>query len=579
MLITYISTTLKKQLPGLATLILGFFFFGHLVFSGAYVWRSDYNLQLVGFIFILFMVIVWLAWRGLMRHDRFPATGMEWAFGLCLLVMGISWGLSSDPRQGLERCLMLLGYVLLFYLLANLLRCGLNGQAWLAALLTVSGLVLAEAVLETYLWYLDWWNTSGFFNLPPSQYRFHGFLLANPTMAMGILLVGPAVMVFLKGKRRVYRLSGGIWLVFFVLALPFSSARSAWLGLAVMGGLFALAWAWNTKAWLAVKYWSMLKKTGLMLALVAGFSFAAWLGVKFLNIFASQASHGFNPFGDSGRFTFWQTFFLVWQRYPWFGTGPGRLTIEFLRMDPSVPFSYWPLHAHNIFLQAVGEFGLAGLAALLFLLASAGICLWRAWSQADSGHKLWIMAITLSFAGFLVPAQFEEFSSFTLIPVTAVSLLCWAICCSPSEAKTYPRIPAAWLGLPAMALLCGFGFWLWAYQPMAALPTLDSAAHLHQAAEMVSASAERDPAFHYYHTEAGLLWAWTWKNEHDPAALARARTELQAALALESSPSWTWANLAVLDEAAGDGAAALGHMQKAIVLSNSTIPSRHRWTG
>lgn len=71
----------------------------------------------------------------------------------------------------------------------------------------------------------------------------------------------------------------------------------------------------------------------------------------------------------TGRTDIWRTTIEAWQRNPIFGYGPKLWDLEF-RLQNGAALAAW--HAHNQFLQALGESGLVGLGALL--LYTGALC-------------------------------------------------------------------------------------------------------------------------------------------------------------------------------------------------------------
>lgn len=64
----------------------------------------------------------------------------------------------------------------------------------------------------------------------------------------------------------------------------------------------------------------------------------------------------------TGRTDIWQVTIDTWRNNPWFGYGPKLWDVEF-RITHGAVLAAW--HAHNQYLQALGEAGIVGLAAVL----------------------------------------------------------------------------------------------------------------------------------------------------------------------------------------------------------------------
>jgi tetratricopeptide (TPR) repeat protein len=206
------------------------------------------------------------------------------------------------------------------------------------------------------------------------------------------------------------------------------------------------------------------------------------------------------------------------------------------------------------------------------LLGTLAVWGWRRFRAAAAADRPTVAAAMAGLAALLAQLLFDDLTGWMAVMVPAVFLLAWVAAAQPGPAAVYPRISLGWVAHPALILLACSGVALWAYQPFHNWLPAVQAGNWREAAEFASQSAERDPAFHFYHTEAGLLWAWEWQYRRDPAALAESRRHFNAALQLEPSPSWTWANLAMMDAAAGELPAAIEHMQRAIQLNPGFAP-------
>jgi hypothetical protein len=293
----------------------------------------------------------------------------------------------------------------------------------------------------------------------------------------------------------------------------------------------------------------------------------AALGIAFVIIFASHPGHGGDPFGSSGRNVFWARAVEMWQSSPWLGIGPGRFSFEYLRYEQSVPPGFWPVHAHSVFFQALAEFGLAGLLTWLFFLVALARWGWQKYQQTAPAARPWTAAMLAGLSGLLIQLCFDDLTTWMAVMVPAIFLLAWIETGTERPTPTFSRVSLGWLALPSFVLIGAVGWGIWAYQPFSHWLEPVMRGDWRQAAELSSESAQRDPNFHFYQTESGLLWAWEWKYLNDPTGLENARRHLNASLRLEPALSWNWANLAVLDAAAGELPLAIERMERAAKLS------------
>jgi O-antigen ligase/tetratricopeptide (TPR) repeat protein len=543
----------------------------YLTLLGGYTWRGSFNLQLDGLVLGVLGLTGFLVWRGLLRHSHLPRTGLEVIFGFGLLGLALSLIFSPAPGEGFWQACSLIGYVLLFYILLEGFSAGLDPKAAFDAILWVSGFAIALAVAETYQWYSSWWAASaGMAVLPPYQYRFIGILFSSiPLVGMANLLAPLALFGFLKDSRRLPRLLKGVWLIFYALALPFSSSRAGWLGALVWVGILVGFWAADPqrRASLNLRLFSRRRWIVLGVAGCLGLLLLVLGGRWFLVTFASSPSHGINPLGDSGRSVFWENSLAIWRTSPLVGTGPGRFGFAYLAVAPDTLPAFWPLHAHNTYLQPLVSFGLLGFGAFLAVLASGFTITWKKYRRLAVDEKFFGKVILAGLASLLVQMFFEDYTGWISVVAMAIILVAVLWTSGENPLRRWQKVSINWLAIPGLAMLALAGWSLWAYQPAASAASGSATANWAQAARLFSQSADREVTFPLYAGEAGIAWANAWQSDHDPAELAQARLSFQNALKIEGIYSPWWADLAVLDWYGGDRQSAVADMQKASQLS------------
>lgn len=100
------------------------------------------------------------------------------------------------------------------------------------------------------------------------------------------------------------------------------------------------------------------------------------------------------------RVAHWAAAIRMWESAPWLGVGAGNFPIVY----PSVHLPRWddPLgHAHNIYLNVLGETGLIGFTAFLLLWLVAVARLWRQKRIADREQARWSAALVVGVLGVL----------------------------------------------------------------------------------------------------------------------------------------------------------------------------------
>jgi putative inorganic carbon (HCO3(-)) transporter len=217
-------------------------------------------------------------------------------------------------------------------------------------------------------------------------------------------------------RRKPWRWSAILWALFYtgstvIIAggLLASWSRGAWLG-AVAGVLVVLVLRSRTAAVLS----GLVALVCLVAILLGAFSpqvIPAPIAARVQDI---PAYFGLTdvlsePLTDENfsvveRVAHWVAAQRMWERSPWLGVGPGNYAVIY----PVVHLPKWDDalgHAHNVYLNVLGETGLAGLAAYLLLMLTAFVWTWRHLRQASAhptpGNR-WFAALAVGVLGVLV---------------------------------------------------------------------------------------------------------------------------------------------------------------------------------
>lgn len=223
--------------------------------------------------------------------------------------------------------------------------------------------------------------------------RAYGFL-PHPNILGGYLAI--ALVIFLGIRCQVSgvrdEVSGmRLWnrfawpgVLFVVLGLVLSFSRSAWL--AFLGGsLMLLIYSYFRKNPVFLKSFFILHSTFFILV------FAFWPLTQ-TRIFGEGRLERFSIEQRSGKM--WEAV-EIFRRHPWLGVGPGNYTLAVYReLDNTRPgTAYQP--AHNVFLLAIAELGVVGIAALGFLVAF--VAQWRNFFKKPEAIAIMVALLTLMF--------------------------------------------------------------------------------------------------------------------------------------------------------------------------------------
>jgi putative inorganic carbon (HCO3(-)) transporter len=132
------------------------------------------------------------------------------------------------------------------------------------------------------------------------------------------------------------------------------------------------------------------------------------------------------------RLAHWAAALRMWSLSPWLGVGPGNYATVY----PLVRLPQWeePLgHAHNIYLNVLGETGLLGLALYLALWLVALVWLIRWWRAYRRQENSWQAALTLGVIGVLVHLSVHQLFDNLFVQGIHLQLALWFAIIQPKE--------------------------------------------------------------------------------------------------------------------------------------------------
>jgi putative inorganic carbon (HCO3(-)) transporter len=203
--------------------------------------------------------------------------------------------------------------------------------------------------------------------------------------SLGAYLLFPIALVlaFLIQKETKISSRVGFYLLAILLAicLLLTFSRGAWLGF--FGLLFFMLLVTKQVRTAAISLFFFL---GIMLLM-------PFARDRFLAIFLSH--------GDSNRFIFWKSCWMMIKENPLLGKGVGTFMQRFSHYAPGIYVSY----AHNSFLQIWAETGLFSLLSFLsflWILFSRGVKAFRA------NNDIYLLGVLCGLFGFLVHTFFDN---------------------------------------------------------------------------------------------------------------------------------------------------------------------------
>lgn len=331
------------------------------------------------------------------------------------VVFALSVAANPDTwRRSAEALWYMLLYILVWYVMADLIANGMRRTAWLNAMLIVGVAQLLIAMLQIYSFY-----AAGGSGLPRPVGT-----IGNPNAfgALLVMLIPVAVSSVVTARhhleRGVMMLYTGIMLV--VLAATFS--RGAWIGAAaalLTLGLFAVA-SRGLLSVHGVQKWFGAQSTQARVAAVG--AVGAILVVMLGLLAAVLLSLGVGGRGADLRTLLWQFALDGFSRHPLFGQGLftyGHSLPSYWSVPPQQPHS----HPHNLPLLILAELGIAGAlvgAVTLVLIWRAGRYNWQL--QRASDRWGWAGAAS-GLVGLLVHHLFDTPAMMPAIALTAIVLM------------------------------------------------------------------------------------------------------------------------------------------------------------
>jgi putative inorganic carbon (HCO3(-)) transporter len=536
-----------------------------ILVGGGYVGLVAFESRLTTHLLLALIVAAWLL-KKVLANEGFPRTSLDLPIMAFVAALVLATVFSDMPRLSLEGLSWVLCYIVLFYIVIDLLRNGWPAELFLKSLLVVGGIACLLALFEALEWYLGWLAVAGLANpVPPSSFRIVRTLGPNPLAGYLNLLIPIAVVAALITQRRANRLVLAVWLLLALVVQFLTFSRGGWLGLCAVAATLAITITLQYRSRLPIKGWrSRLRRNKLLAsALVAAIVVASLLvclaGYRLLTLPSRRGSL-------QERVLMWRSGWMAFVESPVTGTGPWTYGTQFLRYshtDVRRPVE----KAHNVGLTILAESGVLGLATSLWLFGSVVNGLWQRWRTGDRTSQLLASACSASLAGSLAHGMVEDFLSFPFFALTLIVLVPVALGrAEPPERGFYRRISSRWLVAPVSLLFLSM---LWTdigYFYFSRGAGLATQGEWEAAAPFVERATQTDPDFPFYHFQLGFIYG-TLASEEGSPNLDRAIQQYEVGMSQEPYYSLNHANLAALYWQDGQADAAIEHVREAMELA------------
>jgi O-antigen ligase len=480
----------------------------------------------------------------------------------------VSMFLHPNLHAGLARLSLLAGCGVLFFFVRDAINNYLDRELVLSGLLLAVSGMLAIALIDVAGAYQDWRAAVGPGIPPPYAYRLELPVHANHMIALANLLMPAALVGVLLAKRWQARILLMFWLADYVVVAWFASSRGGYVGAAAsLGVLVILVVDWkglyNKFRGLSVG-WKII----ILLAILVAAAVAAWLGYSLLLESGAHPSHGSSDEGlNLNRVGIWTAYLNVLKDHPLFGAGIGRSVYGVLESNRTIPPGWLPIHSHNMVLGFLSEFGLAGGALVIGVIAAAAIWMVRSFYRLPRTKRTLAASVLAGAASLGAHAQFDDFLLEPLVMLVGIILLGWlAASFDIAGISNSKHVKVGWLGvLAGFASLTAF-LALW---PTRGISTaiLDrqygGEMTTRERAELVEASLRGPVASPYLAVQSAMFWDQVLPNTGEAVPW------FLDALEIERDQSVVYMNLAALYWRAGDQTEALEAVDKALNLAPS----------
>ncbi|MDP9315657.1 MAG: O-antigen ligase family protein [Chloroflexota bacterium] len=301
-------------------------------------------------------------------------------------------------------------------------------------------LLLAVGLWTAFQWYWSWWQMR-VLEYPPFLLTYRLYALTHANLLTGLVNLALPFAILGLAQARSWAARGGwaCWLLAADLVLFWADSRGGLLATAVIVGL--------TVIWLVAQHhgendtlMSILRRSWRVPVTLLGY--LSLFGLLRLSRMAASSSefslHGGGSTG--GRITFWGVAWQAFVQHPLTGSGPQ--TYPRMYVD-TLPFSRWWIgaHAHNLYLNILGEQGLLGGLAFAAIVLFGVWTLFRAWWIVAAERRPLLLGVSAALAGFLVHSLVDVITAFPLNGVMVVLLAAVGMHLAQPKALAMPRLP------------------------------------------------------------------------------------------------------------------------------------------
>ena len=295
-----------------------------------------------------------------------PATSIGLAIVAVLGTFAVTTATSRSPRLSAEMTAYVFLLVELYLLLVAFMRRPRYRAQVERVAIALAFIVCVLYLLEVIQAWLLWWRTVGQFTIPPLRPGYLGLSLGPIPLATLVMMLGAFGLASGRMRGRWGRVGAGLLLGLIVLSVLISGSRGAWLGAAVGIAVCLIAGLVFLPELRSFLVGFVQTRAGGLSLLVLGL--VLLLGVGF------AAASGRLTLADDGyRGPFAAASLRMFASSPLVGVGPGLWPVLRASYTPATDLDGYFPHAHDIYVQAIAEFGLLGVVAGIVAALSLGL--------------------------------------------------------------------------------------------------------------------------------------------------------------------------------------------------------------
>ncbi|MFQ6000464.1 MAG: O-antigen ligase family protein [Anaerolineae bacterium] len=543
------------------------------VLGGTIAGTLTFALLLISQVLALIVLMGW-ALRKAREGRTLPRTPLDLPLLLFLLANVVSTAFSIDRRLSLETLSYLLAFVLIYYLLTDLLLERWATETFTRALMMSSIILIIVALLDVSTKYLSLSSISrdlkGDIAAPAILLIGRGERFAIHVNILGryMAMLLPLSLCWMpKVRSWPARIGLLIWMGSAAAVIISTVSRGALVGLA--GGLLTLG------VLVTLPKWRLIMSPG------ARFQGSRWmitiLGLVLMAILLVGAGLGFQwlvriaPGSIGSRLQIWRNALETMRQRPLLGGGPGTFGISYYTTPHHSPLRLSVPHAHNSLLNLGVEIGILGLLAGASLVGTAAFASWRRASRRDN-ERLTAAGAASGVAALLLSDILDVSWVAPLITIHVALFMAIVVSTLCRPGRTVTKRLAIF---PLIATLTLAGFWAWidvghyfAARSIEAIRQGDFPSALRSIDHAVSL----DPAFTLYRLQRGGIEGYLATEGERPTAIEKAMADYEAHMAHGGDTALNNSDLAWLYAEENQLKPAISHMRRALSLAprNST---------